>query len=52
MAVECMVSVVIPYLRAEATIERALASVLAQSLASLEVIAVGDGSMGRRPRRG
>lgn len=38
------VSVIVPYLRAEATIERALTSVLDQTLARVELIAVSDGS--------
>lgn len=38
------VSVIVPYLRAEATIERALASVLLQTMGDLEVVTVGDGS--------
>ncbi len=39
-----LVSVVVPYLRAGATIARALDSVLGQTLVALEVVAVGDGS--------
>jgi glycosyltransferase involved in cell wall biosynthesis len=39
-----LVSVIVPYLRAESTIERALASVLAQTMSDLEIVTVGDGS--------
>lgn len=39
-----LVSIVVPYLRAESTIERALKSVLQQTMSDLEVVTVGDGS--------
>jgi glycosyltransferase involved in cell wall biosynthesis len=39
-----LVSVVMPYLRAEATIGRAIDSVLSQTVADVELIAIGDGS--------
>jgi succinoglycan biosynthesis protein ExoO len=38
------VSVIVPYLRAEATIARAISSVLAQSMSDLEIVAISDGS--------
>ncbi len=38
------VSVLVPYLRAEDTIERALTSVLAQTMGEVEVLAISDGS--------
>ena len=38
------VSVVVPYLRAASTIERALTSVLRQTMSDLEVVTVSDGS--------
>ncbi len=41
---DVLVSVVLPYLRAEQTLDRALRSVLSQTLRNLEVIAVSDGS--------
>lgn len=42
-----LVSVIVPYLRAEATMARALESVLAQSIDDLEIVAIGDGSTDR-----